>query len=68
MVRNGEADPMHFCFERFECGDDANIADGASFWYVLESDGFDGFGAIGSQSMEFVTPSFLPMVGVGTFE
>ena len=67
-VCDGEPDAMHFLFERFESGDDAYVADGAAFGYVMEGDGLDGFGTVGAETFEFVAPTLLPMVRVWPFE
>ena len=66
-VGDGESDAVHFLFERFEGCDNADVADGAAFWDVMEGDGLDCFGAVGAETFKFVAPSFLPVVCVGSF-
>ena len=34
---------------------------------MLESDGLDGLGSVGSESLEFVAPSLFPKCSVGAF-
>ena len=48
MVGDGESYAMHLGLEWFQCCDDANVADGATFWNMMKGDGLDGFRAFGT--------------------
>lgn len=68
VVCDCKSDAVHFGFEWFQGGDDANVADGAAFGYVMEGDCGDCLGTFWSEAVKFVAPSFFPMVLVGAFD
>lgn len=68
VVCDGEADSVHFRFEWLECCHDSDITNGASFGDVVERNGFDGFGTVGSEAAEFVAPTFFPQYLIWTFD
>lgn len=68
VVSNGEPNSVHFGFEWFECGNDANVANCTAFWDMVERDGFDGFSAVWAKATEFIAPPIFPFVLVWAFK
>ena len=68
VMCNGETNAVHFSFKGLECGDNAYVADGSSFWYVVKGDCLDGFGTVGAESVKFVAPAAFPKFCIRTFE
>ena len=67
VVGDGEAYAVHFSFEWFERGNDADVADCAALGDVVECDGCYCLCSFGSESVEFVAPSLLPVLLARSF-
>ena len=67
VVGDGETNAVHFSLKWFERGDDADVADCAAFWNVVEGDGCYCLRSFGSEPVKFVAPSLLPVLLVRSF-